>query len=102
METTLRKRPRPTREIVLFALRQPGGVVRWREVRDVYRKSSPAAREQERREASNRHRLYQHLRRGQGGLQYHMALSQVLRRHFVKVDGVNGFYVLRNSIVGED
>lgn len=77
----------PTARIVSFARLQPGGVIRWREARRIYIEHSAAA---------------QRWIRCGGPFHFHMALGVVLRRHFEKVDGVDGFYVLKESMRGDD
>lgn len=77
----------PTADILEFARRQPGGVIRWREARGRYLNASMAARAD--------------VRRG-GPYHFHMALGKVLHRYFTKVEGTDGYYVLNESIVGED
>lgn len=69
----------PTRLIVEMAQKAPGGVIRWYEARDQYLKGSEAARRDERKGQRN----------------YHMSLKQSLDRNFLKVEGTDGFYVLR-------
>lgn len=69
----------PTRLIIEMAQKKPGGVIRWHEARDQYLKGSEAARRNERKGERN----------------YHMSLKQTLDRNFMKVEGANGFYVLR-------
>ena len=69
----------PTRLIVEMAQKKPGGVIRWHEARDQYLKGSESARRNERKGERN----------------YHMSLKQTLDRNFLKVDGTDGFYVLK-------
>lgn len=72
----------PTRAVVEYARAEPGGVIRWREAEDEYcRHSEPARR---------------HRRRGENN--HHIWLKRIFDRHFVKVDGINGFYVLKETI----
>ena len=77
----------PTARVIARALSQPGGVIRWREARDEYLSVSAAARAD--------------VIRG-GPYHFHMALGKVLHRHFVRVEGVWGFYVHRSMLEGED
>lgn len=85
----------PTREIVKFAQRSPGGLIRWHEARDIYHSESAAARRDERR-ARTASRFPNLRRMRSGNVAYHMNLKRVFDRHFVKVDGVDGHYVLRS------
>lgn len=76
----------PTQCIRDFARLQPGGVIRWREARDCYLCCSHAPRRDERMGMRN----------------YHVHIGQVLKRHFTKVEGTDGYYVLTETIAGED
>lgn len=87
----------PTREIVRFARQAPGGLIRWHEARDIYLQESAAAREDE-RQASQVNRRAD---RKQGGCGYHMGLSRLLKRNFYRVDGVNGYYVLKSTVYND-
>lgn len=69
-----------------WARRQPGGVIRWREARDIYRSMSASARKDER----------------MGSLHYHMSLKRLLGRDFERVEGIDGHYVLKEMTFGED
>lgn len=77
----MRQMERPTAAIKEFARSQPGGVIRWGEAERLYLSHSENAR------------------RGRG---FHMNLKRIFDRHFVRVDGIRGFYVLASEIVGED
>lgn len=70
-------RPKPTKKILEFARKQPGGVIRWCEADGIYRKESPNSR------------------RGQG---YQQNIGRIFDRYFTKVEGLRGFYVLDESI----
>lgn len=70
----------PTARIIQRALSAPGGLIRWREAEAEYVSSSEAAR--------------RHARRGENN--HHIWLKAIFDRHFVKVEGVDGHYVLRN------
>jgi hypothetical protein len=70
-------RPQPTKKVLEFARQQPGGIIRWSEAEMVYRMESKAAR------------------RGHGFMQN---ISRIFDRHFTKVEGVSGFYVLDETI----
>ncbi len=86
----------PTAAILSVAQKAPGGVIRWKEARDAYLKHSAAAKRDEakaNRKASKGSR--------NGNCQYHIALKRVLDRHFSKVQGTDGFYVLDHLIVGD-
>jgi len=76
----------PTRLILEMAQRATGGVIRWHEARDQYLKGSESARRNERKGERN----------------YHMSLKQTLDRNFLKVKGIDGFYVLRHMTFGGD
>jgi len=76
----------PTANILEFARSQPGGVIRWRDATYVYRQHSAAATRD----------------RSRGETHYHMNVGHILRKYFTKVDGVPGYYVLSETIVGED
>lgn len=76
----------PTANILTFARLQPGGVVRWREVTYVYRQHSAAAVRD----------------RSRGETHYHMNVANILRKYFTRVEGVAGYYVLNEAMVGED
>ena len=73
-------RPQPTKRIIEFARRQPGGVIRWSEAEGIYREESKQAR------------------RGQG---FKQNVGRLLKKHFTKVGGIRGFYVLDETIVGD-
>ena len=75
----------PTSRILELARTAPGGVVRWREARDEYVLGSEAAQRNERRGHKN----------------FHMSLKRVLDRYFYKVDGTEGFYVLKSTIFND-
>ncbi len=79
-------RPGPTQAIKERARRQHG-VIRWCEARDEYVASSPNAEREERRAR----RYHEH-----NGRAYHMSLGRTLERNFVRVEGVEGLYVLRD------
>lgn len=76
----------PTQSIIEFARTQPGGVIRWRDAHEEYVCASPKAK--------------RHLRRGENN--HHIWVGEVLRRHFAKVDGVNGYYVLKEFLEPEE
>lgn len=61
--------------------------MRWREARNLYVGHSSAARRD--------------VRCG-GPFHFHMSLGTLLRRHFTKVEGADGYYVLTETIAGED
>ena len=91
----------PTAEILKMAMRAPGGLIRWHEARDVYVRESEAAKRDMRSTIrgpvfsnlfSNRSRC-----RVRTNYRFHMALKKVLDRHFEKVEGTNGYYVLLSS-----
>jgi hypothetical protein len=77
-----KKTGHPTREILLWAQSAPGGIIRWREANDIYLDESEAARRDRRNKRNN----------------YHMSLKKVLKTHFEKVQGTDGFYVLKSRI----
>lgn len=87
-------------------MRSPGGVIRWHEARDEYLAGSKAARDEEDKSHRRRPMIFslasskwQKVR--SNGRHYHMSLSRVLERHFERVEGVNGFYVLKSTIIGD-
>ena len=73
------KRGRPTREILLFAQKAPGGVIRWGEAQHIYERECPTA-----------------LRSYIG-----MNISRILKANFTKVEGTRGFYVMNHLICGD-
>lgn len=68
----------PTALILKLAREAPGGVIRWAEAEGAYRRGSKY------------------------GACNHMSLGNLLRRHFDKVEGARGFYVLRSTIYNDD
>ena len=70
----------PTKEIKRMASSQPGGVIRWRDAQAVYLRESESARRDNRR----------------GSYNFHMNMKRIFKRYFKKVEGVNGFYVLKS------
>jgi hypothetical protein len=88
----------PTREILAFAQSAPGGLIRWHEARDIYLSESEAARRDERR--AERFRKLNGKSRN-GNCNYHMSLHQLLKRHFYKVDGTDGYYVLKHTVFND-
>ncbi len=89
----------PTAAILVMAQKAPGGVIRWCEARDEYLAHSEAAKRDERK-ANRLNQLFRNDRKA-GNRQYHMSLHQVLKRHFAKVQGTDGYYVLKHLIVGD-
>lgn len=83
----------PTREILRLAQASPGGLIRWHEARDVYLQESEAARRDEKTA----------MRKGgrNGNRNYHMNLQRILKGSFTKVQGTDGYWVLKHSIVGD-
>lgn len=77
----------PTANVLAFARLQPGGIIRWHEARKCYLAFSPSAQGD--------------VRRG-GPFHFHMTLGKVLQRHFTRVEGVDGHYVLNEMMTGED
>ncbi len=73
----------PTQRILAMAISAPGGVIRWRDANAAYLLGSENAR----RSRSNN---------------FHMSVKRVLERHFTKVSGTHGYYVLTSSIKGDD
>lgn len=88
----------PTRAIIRFASQAPGGLIRWYEARDAYLSESAAARRDERQAAKFRFPKFPNFKphRQNGNMHYHMSLKRVLDRHFLKVEGTDGYYVLRS------
>lgn len=78
----------PTARIIRRALSQPGGVITWGEARLEYIRSSLSAQREVRGPSTSSH--------------FHMSLHHVLRRHFVKVEGVRGYYVHVSMLEGEE
>lgn len=76
----------PTPRILRMAASAPGGVIRWWEAEEQYLLGSANARRARRL----------------GSRSYCMGVKRILGRHFVKVEGTNGFYVLKSTIKGED
>lgn len=72
----------PTEKIIEMARSAPGGVIRWRDARAEYIKGSPSAR----KELQSR------------TTRFHMGIKRVLDRHFTRVEGTDGYYVLTESI----
>jgi len=68
-----------TASILRFARLQPGGVISWGEAAARYRMATGIPR-------SDHH--------------YHMNLGHIFRRHFERVEGARGLYVLREAITG--
>lgn len=95
----------PTREIVKLARTSPGGIIRWHEARDVYLEQSESARRDE--QAARKNRVSLSLARARrrnsvsGSRHYHLSLQRVLKRNFVKVQGTDGFWVLKHSVCGD-
>jgi hypothetical protein len=85
----------PTAHILRMARQAPGGIIRWNEARDEYLKGSQTARDDE-KSAASRHRRGFTSSSG-GGRHYHMTLHQTLKRNFLKVEGTNGYYVLKTA-----
>lgn len=71
------RRPRPTANILSFARSQPGGVIRWCEAAAKYREVTGISRRT---------------------THYHMNVGHILRDFFVRVEGVRGYYVLKETI----
>lgn len=69
-----------------LGLHAPGNVIRWNEAESLYRAWSNAAK-------ANFVR---------GATQHHQNVSRILKRHFVRVEGASGYYVLKDSIVDGD
>lgn len=84
MSSRSRHGSNPTEKVLVMAQTAPGGVVRWRDVRDAYVSGSKAAQRWER----------------MGDTYHHMSISQLLKRHFTKVVGTDGYYVLNHLITG--
>lgn len=76
----------PTARIIDRARSEPGGVLRWREANGEYLRASFAAR----------------VNKSRGETNYKMGLGNILQRYFVKVEGIKGFYVLKEMLEGED
>lgn len=101
-----RSTAKPTRAIVKFARQQPGGVIRWHEARDLYLEESEAARRDERMAKRNSIRLMAARVRGRnsvsGNRHYHLSLNSLLKRNFYRVEGTQGFYVLKATVFNSD
>lgn len=101
MKSLYNVRDRPTARILRLARAAPGGVIRWREARDEYVKGSHAAQEEE-RDARSANGLNKQTFKERTGRHYHMGLSRLLERHFYKVEGTRGYYVLKGVIFNDD
>lgn len=66
----------PTKRIITMAWDAPGQLIRWREAEAVY-------------DSWNKYRKFDNNRNN---------LRRIFDRHFVKVEGVRGYYVLKESI----
>ncbi len=88
---------KPTNLILRMAHKAPGGVIRWKEARDLYLKGSESARDEEKGEQEYRQRGG----KPTSGRHYHLSLSRLLERHFEPVAGGRGLHVLKSSIEGD-
>ncbi len=84
MSSRSRHGSNPTEKVLVMAQSQPGGVCRWRDVRDAYVSGSKAAQRWER----------------MGMTHHHMSIKKLLDTHFTKVIGTDGYYVLTHLITG--
>lgn len=94
----------PTARILELARSAPGGVIRWHEAEDCYVQGSPAAMK-ERNAARSAPFRRGKIRRGWAyhpSLHFHSSVKRVLTRHFEKVEGTKGYYVLRSTIYNDD
>lgn len=94
--------------IISLAISSPGGIIRWREAEKLYIEGSPsAAREakdarlnpRRKRNASSPISMRQYTE--YPSLNYHMGISRVFQRHFTRVEGIRGYYVLNDAIGGD-
>lgn len=88
----MRRPDGPTARVLKFAAGRPGGVVTWSDAQYAYAQGVVPVRSdhgpQTRvRAAAAKHKL---------------SISNVLRRHFVRVEGIRGMYVLSSTISNPD
>lgn len=76
----------PTARVRQYAAAQPGTLVSWSEVRNAYGTGIVRSHSGPRPAAA----------------EHKMSISNVLRRHFTRVEGVNGLYVLSTSMSNLD
>ncbi len=101
-----RRKDGPTTRILELARSAPGGVIRWHEAEQCYLDGSESARREQRASRNIMNRLGKLGReRVYASANYRMGVKRVLERHFLKVEGTRGYYVLKeavNALGGED
>jgi hypothetical protein len=99
----MRHKDGPTSRIIAVAIKSPGGVIRWHEAETEYLAgSSSARREHEHAVAYGRYNRRLSNTKGYPSLHYHSSINNVLKRHFSKVEGTRGFYVLNEMLDGNN
>lgn len=88
----MRRPEGPTARVLQFAASQPGTVITWSEAQHAYAQGvvpvwTPSIRGMQVRGAAYRHK---------------MSISNVLKKHFERVEGTRGMYVLKSTISNPD
>lgn len=105
-----RKKGGPTDRILELAKAAPGGVIRWHEADEAYRDGSPCAQSEHSNAKRYKSGSIASLKINEGGrfrtvyppMHYRSSLNSVLKRHFHKVEGTKGYYVLKSTIFNDD
>jgi hypothetical protein len=82
----MRRSSGPTAKVLWFASQRPGGVITWSEAKGSYACGTVLGYGGPRMAAAH----------------HRMSISNVLRRHFIPVEGARGLYVLKSSVDNPD
>lgn len=83
----MRRSNGPTAKVIAFAASQPGGIISWSEAQGAYGCGVVVDYKGDLVRAASQHK---------------MSVSNVLQRHFERVEGARGMYVLRSTIGNPD